>query len=254
VNKNSSRHQPVFKQLCDLLPTPKQKQLGRPRCQKKALVEGIMLVLRTGIAWNDIQVEGVSGTSCFRYFQELQRRGAFHPAFKELAKSVVDTSECSVDTTSIGTFRFSAITGWDGKHRKIATKLSLIANKEGLPLSVVCHKGSKHDFHFVSKHLKEMRGRGLKLLHADKGYTSIALRRELGRKKIKLNMETRVGDYVHKRGPKFRLDEEKYANRFKLERTFGWLKSFRGLAEKLFVFKFYGDGVCGINCDSVAEY
>jgi len=229
VNTKSSVHPSVFKSFCDLLPTPKQKPMGRPRCSKEALVEGILLVLRQGIAWNNISVEGASGTSCFRYFRELQRRGAFHLAFRRLSQSVVHTSECSVDTTSISSFRFKGKTGWDGKHKKVATKVSLFSNKEGLPLSVVCHKGSVHDLHFVPKHLKDMYGRGVKLLHADKGYTSINLRRSLRRKGIRVNMEIRKGDYVRKRGPKFGFDGEKYVNRLKLERTFAWLKSFRGL-------------------------
>ena len=42
-------------------------------------------------------------------------------------------------------------------------------------------------------------------------------------------MQIRRGNYTHKRGPKFGFDEEKYKVRFKMERLFGWLKSFRGV-------------------------
>jgi transposase len=37
------------------------------------------------------------------------------------------------------------------------------------------------------------------------------------------------GDYTRKRGPKFRFSEEKYKVRFKVERTFAWMESFRQL-------------------------
>ena len=61
----------------------------------------------------------------------------------------------------------------------------------------------------------------------DKGYTSINLRRDLAAKKIKVNMETRKNDYLHKKGPKFKLNQAVYKLRFHIEKTFGWLKSFR---------------------------
>jgi len=39
-------------------------------------------------------------------------------------------------------------------------------------------------------------------------------------------METRKGDYLHKRGPKFKFDKDKYQVRFKVERCFAWLENF----------------------------
>jgi len=142
---------------------------------------------------------------------------------------MVDISECAVDTSSISSFRFEACTGWDGKHKKIATKISLISDRKGLPMDVVFDKGSVHDLRFLPEHLKRLCLTGIKTLNADKGYTSIELRRKLRLKKVNLNMEIKKGDYRHKRGPRFRFDKEKYKVRFKIERTFAWTKSFRAI-------------------------
>ena len=126
-------------------------------------------------------------------------------------------------------FDLRVVTGWDGKHKKMATKVSLITEENGLPLDVEFGKGSRHDLKFVEKHRVNLRGRRIKTLNADKGYTSIELRRNLRRSGIHINMETRVGDYRHKRGPMFKFDEEKYKGRFSVERLNGWLKGFRSL-------------------------
>jgi len=41
-----------FSQLLSLCPLPRQKKTGRPRCNKKNLVSGIIQVLVLDIPWN----------------------------------------------------------------------------------------------------------------------------------------------------------------------------------------------------------
>ena len=119
------------------------------------------------------------------------------------------------------------MTGWDGKHKKIGTKISLFTDKTGLPADVDFGKGNTHDGSFVPGHIKKTAGRRKRILNLDKIYVSLDLRRTMRQKGTKINMEMRVGDYIRKRGPKFRFDKEKYQMRFLVERTNGWLKSFR---------------------------
>jgi len=66
-----------------------------------------------------------------------------------------------------------------------------------------------------------------KILNMDKGYTSLGLRRDLRQKGTKVNMETKIRDYIRKIGPKFKLNKEIYDTRFTIERLFSWLKSFK---------------------------
>ena len=128
----------VFNYLLEVLPNPKQARRGRKRVEKKALLSGIIQVLRLGIPWYQIFDCGCSYSSCFRYFKEIQRRGAFHLIQEELARTKTDIAECAIDTTTVTSFRFSDMTGWDGKHRKVGTKVSIISDINGLrctPLS-----------------------------------------------------------------------------------------------------------------------
>lgn len=172
---------------------------------------------------------GASAVSCWRYFKELQRRGKLKLIYQALAKSKTDVTESAMDTNSTTSFRFRKMAKWDGKHKKTSTKISLFTDREGLPADVAFGSGKIHDKDFVYGHLKNASRRRKRVLNLDKIYVSADLRRDLRKKGIFVNMQTRVGDYIRKRGPKFRFDEEKYRVRFKVERTHAWMENFRHL-------------------------
>jgi transposase len=215
-----------FDELLNLLPTPRQKKRGRPRVPKEALLNGILQVLVNGTAWSKIADCGCSYSSCYRYFRELQRRGELKLIFEVLARAKTDIIECAADTDSTTSFRFRRGTGYDGRHKKQATKISLFSDKDGLPVDVKFGKGNTHDKTFLYLHLEEVVGRRIEELNLDKIYVSLELRREMRQRGGHVNMKTREGDYIRKRGPKFKFDEEKYKVRFLLEKCFAWLENF----------------------------
>ena len=223
----------LFTLLLEILPTPRQLKHGRKRVPKESLLSGILQVLVNGVAWNKIADCGCSYSACYTYFREIQRRGLLHLVFEELTLEKTDVGECASDTTTVTSFRFGDMTGWDGKHKKCGTKISLISDIKGLPADVEFGKGNIHDLRFIPKHIKNTAGRRKKTLNLDKGYTSKDLRRELRNKGIKVNMETRTHDYTAKRGPKFGFDEEKYKVRFQIERLNGWIKAFKRLRTRV---------------------
>jgi len=215
-----------FKKLLSLMPTPKQKKFGRKRCKKEPLLAGILQVLINGTAWKKIAECGCGYSSCWRYFKELQRRGKLKLIYQRLADWLTDIEEGAIDTTTSTSFRFSRMTGWDGHHKKIGTKISIFSDKYGLPADVKFGKGNIHDTVFVPDHLKNTAGRRRKIINLDKIYAGLVFRREMRRKGTRINMQMRSMDYTRKRGPKFGFDEEKYKVRFLVERTNAWLKNF----------------------------
>lgn len=216
-----------FSLLLELLPSPKARKTGRPKCEKEALLKGILQVLILDVPWKKIYPCGASASSCHRYFTEVQRRGNLHLIFTCLSNRKTNIEECALDTDTINSFRFKSSTGWDGKHKKIGTKVSLLADKNGLPADVEFGKGNKHDLKFVEKHLQNTTGTRKNILNLDKGYTSADLRRNLRSSGIYVNMEMRQGDYKRKKGPKFKFKQDKYKVRFMVERCFAWLENFR---------------------------
>lgn len=218
----------TFDDLIKILPRPKQKRYGRKRCDFEAILNGVLQVLVNGVAWNKIASCGCSYGTCYRYFCELQRRGKLKLIVETLMRRKTDVIETAIDTSSASSFRFRRMTGWDGKHKKIATKISLLTDKKGLPVDVSFGKGSTHDLTFVPEHISsETKKRKIEVLNLDKGYTSLDLRRKLRTKGTYVNMKVRNGDYIRKRGPKFRFHEDKYKVRFLVEKVFGWLKNFK---------------------------
>jgi len=143
-----------------------------------------------------------------------------------MALKKTDIIEGAIDTTTATSFHFKRLVGYDGKHKKYGTKISIFTDKFGLPADVAFGKGNQHDTVFIGEHIKKTSGRRKRILNLDKGYTGAELRRKMRNKGIKINMETRRGDYTRKRGPKFKLDKEKYKVRFLVERLNSWLKNF----------------------------
>lgn len=168
--------QKQFTLLLHLLPTPRQKMEGRPRVRKEALVNGILQVLVNGVCWRKIADCGCSYTSCWRYFKELQRRGKLKLIYQVLAGEKTDITEGAIDTTTATSFRFKHMTGWDGKHKKIRTKISLFTDTQGAPADVNFGKGSDADPSFLPGHIKKTARRRRKILNLDKVYVSLELR------------------------------------------------------------------------------
>lgn len=219
----------VFNKLVQLLPTSKQKKEGRRRVIKEALLNGILQVLVNGVAWNKIAACGCSYASCWRYFHELQRRGKLKLIYEALAAENTNISEGAIDTTTATSFRFERMTGWDGHHKKIGTKVSIFSDRKGLPADVLFGSGDTPDPVFLPEHRRNVIGRRCRILNLDKLYVSVNLRREMRNHGTKINMQMKTNDYQRKRGPKFSFDELKYQVRFLIERLNGWLKNFRSV-------------------------
>src|SRR3989344_1815858 len=211
----------VFNYLLNIVQTPKQLKRGRRRIKKELMLCGILQVLRLGIPWHQIFDCGCSYSSCYRYFSEIQRRGYLHLIFQELAKDKTNITECAIDSSTVTSFRFRNMTGWDGKHKKNGTKISLISDIDGLPRDVLFWKGNRHDNQFVPKHIKNTTGRRIKVLNLDKIYQSLEFRRNMRSKGVYVNMQTIAGYYIRKKGPKFKFKKDKYEVRFKIERLNG---------------------------------
>ncbi len=59
--------QETLDELLSILPTPRYKGTGRPRCEKEAPLNGILQVLVNDVPWNKIADCGASPSSCHRY-------------------------------------------------------------------------------------------------------------------------------------------------------------------------------------------
>jgi transposase len=118
------------------------------------------------------------------------------------------------------------------------TKLHLVVESHGIPLSAVLSAGQRHESKFVEPVLRAVRlvrpgGRGgrprtrPKRLAGDKGYSYRTVRGYLRRRGIAAVIPTRKDQK-----PNPRFDKLTYRRRNIIERAVGWLKEHRRLATR----------------------
>jgi transposase len=99
----------LWTRLQPLLPVVKPSPLGgRPRLDDELALNGILFVLRTGIAWEDLPQElGFgSGMTCWRRLREWQAAGVWHQLHLMLLAELrgagrLDFSRASIDGSSV---------------------------------------------------------------------------------------------------------------------------------------------------------
>ena len=92
-----------------LLPKcPPRPKGGRPRLPDRAVLTGILFVLKTGIGWEDLPAEMNcgSGMSCWRRLRDWQLDGTWdqiHAVLLERLRDAgqLDWSRCVVDSSSV---------------------------------------------------------------------------------------------------------------------------------------------------------
>ena len=75
---------------------------GRPRLNNREVLNGILWVLRTGAAWQDLPDRYPSPSTCHRRFQEWRREGVLERILQTLARDLkergqLDLTECFID-------------------------------------------------------------------------------------------------------------------------------------------------------------
>ena len=93
-----------WKVLNDLIPEPKPRHdgRGRPWKDRRAVLNGIMWVLRTGAPWADIPERYPSYQTCHRRFQQWVRSGIMRGILEAVAKDLqirgrLDVHEAFID-------------------------------------------------------------------------------------------------------------------------------------------------------------
>jgi transposase len=206
----------LWARIAPLLP-PKPKG-GRPRVSDRAVLTGILFVLKTGIAWGYLPAE----MTCWR---------RLHPVLlEELAQAdCIDWDRAALDSAAVPA-PGGKETGKNPTDRgKQGTKRHLVVDAHGIPLAVLVSAANVHDSKMmlatvdtIEPTRAKTRGRPRRRphkLHADKGYDYRRLRLAL-RKRRTIPRIARCSDE-----PKDRLGRYRWV----VERTLSWLNRFRRL-------------------------
>ena len=91
-----------------LPPEPPRPKGGRPRRANRAVLAGIVYVLKTGIPWNMLpqEIGCGSGVTCWRRLRDWQKAGVWQRMLKVLRDKLgcgghIDWSRASLDSASV---------------------------------------------------------------------------------------------------------------------------------------------------------
>jgi transposase len=194
-----------------------------------SIIEGILYVLKTGIAWRDFIHHSIKWNSLFFHFNRFVQYDIFKKTYIKLKSSYL-----KINKDDLFIIDSSFILNKYGKNKlarnkfykgKFGNKVSLITDSNGIPISILINKGNVHDLSFIEKHSKDLfiinKDKQHTLL-ADKAYTSKDVRTNLSL----FNCSIMV---PNKKGTKNKLEFDKniYKKRIIIEHTFQKLKIFR---------------------------
>jgi transposase len=223
---------------------------GRRPYSNQELLPGILRVLRSGCRWRDLDRPGhPSGVTHWRRLRYWHRRRGYRRVWRALLNILVqskrlDRSLISLDGTLIPSQEFTEQTGYSGKHRLVGTKLSVLVDRAGTPLAVSVAPGNYHDGALgfltlanIFKPLPILRGilpdaakTTQPTLLADKGYDSLRFRQFVHEHGFRPLIPTRrCIPPEQATGELCAEDTVLQRKRYVVERTLGWLKSFRRL-------------------------
>jgi len=141
---------------------------------------------------------------------------------------------------------------------KLATKLSIITDDIGVPVSIHLQKCNIHDIKLVIPNIKKLQidTDTTQYLIADKGYVSTELEKKLADSyKLKLVTPRKK----NKKGEKTsEFNKSKLKNRFIVERTFSWIKHYTRLYrrkdKKISIYEsFIFMGACNIVAKNISN-
>jgi transposase len=122
---------------------------GRPRVDSRAILNGILWVMRTGAPWHDMPNRYPPYQTCHRRFQECIKTGAFEAILRQLVQDMkergdLDLTECFIDGAFV--MAKKGAQGWEKTKRGKGTKLMAVADGAGFPvalsLEVLCRMRS----------------------------------------------------------------------------------------------------------------
>jgi transposase len=213
------------------IPEPSQRKdgRGRPWKDRRAVLNGILWVLRTGAPWADLPDRYPPYQTCHRRFQQWVRSGILKMCSKGLAvelkvRGLLNVREAFID----GSFAAAKRGTKGGKTKRgKGTKIMVVADSHGLPVGLCTERASPHEVKLVNSTLVAM-----VILEApqnrvgDDAYDSDKLDAELREVGIELiarhrsNRKNKSQD-----GRRFRPCRR----RWKIERLFAWLQNCRRL-------------------------
>ena len=167
--------------MIDLTIKKKTCLIGRPvKCTDAEYIDAIYYTLRTGTSWNYVRGYPVTGDTIRKKFIEWSSHGIFKNAYIIMVNIYLEFN-IDIDKIFLDASHIKNLFGVDSvgvnvydRFRK-STKLSIITNNDGIPISIDIKPGNVHDSKMIQNTLKlfdniQISYYDTQYLIADKGY------------------------------------------------------------------------------------
>ncbi len=202
---------------------------GRPWRDARAVLNGILWILRTGAPWHDLPNRYPPYQTCHRRFQPWQRDGTRTRLLHRLAEELrnrgkIDLSETFIDASFSAAKKRGTAVG--PTRRGKGSKIMAIADCHGLPIACGVASASPFETQLVEATLQQRFTRAKpERMIGDAAYDSDRLDRDL-RRNYRIRM---IAPNHRNRGRKTQDGRALrcYCRHGRIERLFGWLHNFR---------------------------
>ena len=131
---------------------------GRPWRDTRAVLQGVLWILRTGAQWRELPSKYPPYQTCHRRFQSWQRSGLLTQVLQKLAEDLrdrgkIDLSETFIDASLQFGEKGGAAAG--PARRGKGSKIMAIADRHGLPISCSIASASPHETKLVEATLAQ---------------------------------------------------------------------------------------------------
>jgi len=92
-------------------PPPRKDGRGRPRRDDRAILEGVLWILRTGAQWSELPSRYPPRSTCHDRFQQWNRSGALFKVLQALADDLVERGELELSESFVDAMFASAKKG-----------------------------------------------------------------------------------------------------------------------------------------------
>ena len=241
-----------WKTIRRFLPKERTGKAGRPWKPHRQVINGIVFVLRTGIPWPDLPPEFGKFKTVYNRFRRWVKSGLWLKIVESLIGRLlkggkIDFELWCVDGTVIRAHRVAAgarkgeLTGEENSAKQAlgrsrggySTKLHIMTDGRGLPLSVTATPGQDHEAPEFENLMHASQVNTFRkasrpdALAGDKGYSSRKIRDHIGKLGVDDVIPTRSNETPHDN-----FDKTRYRQRNIIERLIGWLKENRRIATR----------------------
>lgn len=215
------------------------------------IISELFYVLKSGVSWNDYRGP-INNKTLYNHYNFFYKNHIFkHIYILLLNKYFKNNKTSKLKNQYIDTCFIKNINGIDkiGRNKyyknKNVSKLSIISDINGIPISILLKKGNKHDSQFIKEHIDKMliitntkkyknHNRYKQNFMGDKGYDSKEKRTYLINKGYTLiipynKRNTKNPDKIKKLT---KIEKKKYKKRIKIENVFCWITKNKKIATR----------------------